>query len=404
MNEKKLLWLPTEPQIQVLQSTAKFRLFLGGIGAGKTAIGWMNVVLEAVEQPGSLGVIIAPTYQSIRDVIWREMPNWLPEDLIEGDLNETKKELQLINGSQILFRSADNPRNIERLRGMSIAWFWADEVTIMPKLVWEIMVGRLRQPGMKYRAWLTGTPRMNWVYDTFIEKSLSEDYFVVKEIPTFSNIHLPPDYIKSLEEQYSGQFYDQEILGKFVSFEGLIYDVGPDNIIDEPLPKHGRVVYGVDFGFKNPSAIVVLTELGNKLYIVDEFYQRRVTDDELVDILKYKQDIWGPGPVYCDPSAPASIEKFKREKIHAVKADNDVLGGIRQVRAAFDSKRLFITSNCQNLINETKSYVWDDSETKEQPVKLNDHGCDAARYALRGFQSGGDSNRFTTMRTSKRNW
>lgn len=400
---KKLTWDPTEPQLKIIDSAAKFRVFLGGIGSGKTACGWMNTVLEAIEQPGSLGVVVAPTYQSIRDVIWREMYIWVPDQIIK-DFNETQKELKLINGSEILFRSADNPRNIERLRGMSIAYFWIDEITIMPRLVWEILVGRLRQPNMRYRAWLTGTPKMNWVYDTFITKELSDDYFIVKEIPTFSNVHLPHDYVKSLEEQYSGQFYDQEILGKFVSFEGLIYDVGPDLIIHDEIKKHGRVVYGVDFGFKNPSAIIVLADVGKDIVILDEFYQRRVTDDELIDILKSKMDIWGAGPVFCDPSAPASIEKFKRVQINAQKANNDVLGGIRQVRAAFDSKRLKIAAHCQNLRNELKTYVWDDHETKEQPVKLMDHACDAARYAFLGLASGGDANRFMAMIASKRGW
>jgi len=397
------VWTPTVPQEQILNSDSKFRIFLGGIGSGKTAVGWMNAVIEATTQPGSLGVIVAPTYPAVRDVIWREMHQWVPEQFVK-DFNESKKELKLNNGSEILFRSADNPRNIERLRGMSIAWFWIDEITIMPRLVWEILVGRLRQPGMRYKAWLTGTPKMNWVYDTFIDSELSDDYYVVKEIPTFSNVYLPDEYVKSLKEQYSGQFYDQEILGKFVSFEGLIYDVKPDSIIKKQLKKHGRVVYGVDFGFKNPSAIIVLAEFNGDLYVVDEFYQRKVTDDELVDIIRYKQDIWGPGKVYCDPSAPASIEKFNREKIHAVKADNDVLGGIRQVRTGFDSHKLLVMDTCQNLLNELRSYVWDDNEKKEQPVKLQDHACDALRYAYLGYTSGGDSNRFAAMVSSKRSW
>lgn len=403
MIETKLTWVPTKPQDQIIRSDSKFRIFLGGIGSGKTAVGWMSTIIEAIEQPGSLGVIVAPTYQSIRDVIWREMYQWVPDEIIR-DFNETKKELKLINGSEILFRSADNPRNIERLRGMSIAWFWIDEITIMPRLVWEILVGRLRQPGMRYRAWLTGTPRMNWVYDTFISKELSNDYFIVKEIPTFSNIHLPDEYVKSLQEQYSGQFYDQEILGKFVSFEGLIYELKQTSIVDIENMKYSKIIYGVDFGFKNPSCVIVLGEHGGKYYILDEFYQRRVTDDELVDIIKSKQDVWGSGKVYCDPSAPASIEKFHREGIAAEKANNDVLGGIRQVRTLLDSGLVLVSSHCQNTINEFKSYVWDDNETKEQPVKLNDHAMDACRYACVAMTTGHNSSRFSKTITSSRRW
>ena len=374
-------WKPTEPQAQIIYSSAKFRIFLGGIGSGKTVMGCMNMVIQAVK-PGSLGVVVAPTYSMLRDVIWREMWQWIPQESVVK-FEATKHELVFVNGSVVLFRSADNPRQIERLRGLSIAWFWIDECTLMPKLVWDILVGRLRQPNMKYSGMLTGTPKINWVYDTFINPETclkGSEYFVLKEIPTVSNIYLPPEYIKSLKQQYSGQFYEQEILGKFVSFEGLIYALKSSSIISIPNYKFNKILYGVDFGFKNPSAVVVLGEHEKKYYIIDEFYQRQITDDELIDVIKQKQDVWGTGRVYCDPSAPASIEKMRREGIQAEKANNDVLGGIRQVRTLLDSGKLLISSHCQNLINEFRSYVWDNNEKKEQPVKLNDHACDALRY------------------------
>ncbi len=398
------IWKPTISQWEFLNSKTKFRLFLGGIGSGKTSVGWMASLQECINQPGIIGIIIAVNYPMIRDVIWREMPNWMPDKAIQK-FDETHKEIDLTNNSKILFRSADNPRQIERLRGMSIGFFWIDEVTLMPEIIWKILIGRLRQPGMKYSGLLTGTPKMNWVYDTFIDPKTctkSDEFFVLKEIPTFSNIYLPPEYIKSLKEQYTGQFYEQEILGKFVSFEGLIYDLKPASIIELPKYKYNKIVYGIDFGFTNPSAVIVLGEYLNKYYVLDEFYQRRITDDELTDIIKQKQDIWGVGKVFCDPSAPASIEKFQREGIQAEKANNDVLGGIRQVRTLIDSEKLLISGHCQNLINELKSYIWDDNEKKEQPVKLNDHANDSLRYSCMGMISGTtDTSRFRAMASAR---
>jgi phage terminase large subunit len=382
--EKEIRWKPTLPQSKILQSNKKFNLFLGGIGSGKSAVGCMYFILQAIQQPGSLGAVITTTYPMMRDVIWREMWRWIPEEIVTR-FDESKHELAFNNGSVILFRSADNSRHIERLRGLTLAYWYADEITLLPKLIWDIMIGRLRQPGMKYSVLLTGTPKMNWVYDTFIDpqkRVQSDEFFILKEIPTFSNIYLPPEYLKSLTEQYTGQFFEQEVLGKFISFEGLIYDLKPEWIIDQPKHKFARIIYGVDFGFTNPSAIVVIGEYQNKYYIVDEFYQRKVTDDELIDVLKSKQAYWGIGKVYCDPSAPASIEKMKREGVQAEKANNDVIGGIRQVRTLMDSGRLLVSNTCQNCINEFRSYIWDDNQKKEMPVKLQDHLQDSIRYVL----------------------
>lgn len=399
---QKIRWTPTKPQAEIIHSVAKFRVFLGGIGSGKTALGCMNMILQA-QQYGSVGIVVVPTYPMMRDVVWREMWRWIPEENVVN-FDMTKHELVLHGDSVILFRSADNPRQIERLRGLSVTYWWIDECTLMPKLIFDILVGRLRQPKMKYSGLLTGTPKMNWVYDTFVNPETclkGEECFVLKEIPTFSNIYLPDEYIKTLQKQYTGQFFEQEVLGRFVSFEGVIYDLKPASVIEIPKTKFSKIMYGIDFGFKNPSAIIVIGEHQGKYYVIDEFYQRRVTDDELIDIIKSKQDIHGTGRVYCDPSAPASIEKMRREGIQSEKANNDVLGGIRQVRTLLDSGKLFVSTHCQNLINEFRSYVWNDNEKKEQPVKINDHALDALRYICISLGLCTDTSRFSAHTSAK---
>lgn len=378
----KLDWKVSPPQKKIISSKRKFKIFLGGIGSGKTATGWMFAVKQGLAQANSIGVIVAPSYPLMRDVIWREMDTWLPKSLV-SDFNKMEKELTLVNGSVILFRTANDPRAIERLRGMSIAWFWVDEITLLPRAVWDILIGRIRQKGMQYSGLLTGTPKMCWLKDLIDEHAEDEEYEIVQKVPTYSNVFLSQDYIATLEQQYSGQWYRQEILGEFVNFEGLIYEIDGIIRIENVKPQHlQRVFYGVDFGFKNPTALTVFGYYNGAFYQVDEFYQRKVTDDELADVIKQKADYWGVGKVYCDPSAPASIDKLRREGINAVKADNDVLGGIRQVRSLMDTGKLYISPRCTNTINELRQYVWSDSETREQPVKMNDHAADAMRYAL----------------------
>jgi len=44
-------WKLTDPQWKFFNNPAKFKAFISGIGAGKTAIGWMLAVYEAVHQP-----------------------------------------------------------------------------------------------------------------------------------------------------------------------------------------------------------------------------------------------------------------------------------------------------------------------------------------------------------------
>lgn len=379
----------------ILQSDAKYRLFLGGVGSGKTAVGWMAAVHHAWSNPHSLGLIVATTFTALRDVIWREMDRWVPEGMID-DFNETKKEMTLINGSVILFRSADNPRNIERLRGTSLSWWWCDEITLMPKLVWDVLTGRLRQPDQPHRAWMTGTPKMNWVFNTFVDDTAfdyvvdrkPEDFCILKEIPTFSNVHLPADYLESLETVYSGQFYEQEVLGKFVSFEGLIYHPTAQNHITREKLRHIKfdmIQHGVDFGFQNPSAFLTVGILGKRKFVIDEYYARKMNEVDIVQVAQAKRDKHHGGFFHCDSAEPSTIDAMRKGDVLAVPAIKHVSDGIRHVQSQFDTGQLIICDDCVNLWNELKTYAWAEG-SKEAPVDINNHACDALRYVMMGIK------------------
>lgn len=386
----------TGPQYAFLTNDAQFRGLLSGIGAGKTTVGLLAGVKEAVEQPGAVGVVVAPTYPLIRDVLYPELDKWLPPELIK-DFSRHENTLELRNGSMIRFRSAENDRQIERLRGPSICWYWLDEVTLMPKIAWDIMLGRLRQIGYKCRAWVTGTPRgFDWVYDLFIAHP-APDRFILSNVPSRSNVYLSPDYFKNLERQYTGQFARQELLGEFVQFEGLVYPEFTHELLieREEIPATlDHIVYGVDWGYSNPACVLALGAVGNTTYVLEEFYQARVTDDELVRIAKQLQDRWGAGTFYCDPSEPASIDKFNRAGIRAEKANNDVNAGIRAVASAISRKGLLVNRSCSNTVNEFRMYSFpetrggDTRELKDAPVKVHDHAMDALRYGIMGMDKG----------------
>lgn len=368
----------TGPQKEFMESDAKFRAFVSGVGAGKTACGWMCVLEYAFKNPGSLGVIVAPTYPLIRDVIIKERVNWIPEKLIKS-FNKTDKELKFINGSSVLFRSAKDERQIEMLRGLSIAYAWIDETTLLPKLILEILTARLRQPGYDPKLWMTCTPRKGWVYD-LLKVDPSDEWFCLDKIPTHTNIFLDSGYVKSLKELYTGQFYDQEVMGEWVTFEGLIWI---PTISSETPRNYDTITYGLDVGFTHPSAISVVEEKYGKYHVVDEFYKSHTNDNDLVKAMKYFQQKYSPGIVYTDPSVPRVISELNKAGIQAVPANNNVMDGLRAVRALFDTGALTIHPNCTNHINEMESYVWKDQD-KETPVKIHDDACDALRYAIQG--------------------
>ncbi len=392
MQQLNFNWELSEFQFQFLTHPAKFKAFLSARGAGKTATGWMQVVQQVVKQPGCHGIIVAPSFPLVDDVIIPEMNRWLPSELILKD-NRFKHNLLLKNGSLIQFRSADNMRHIERLRGLSISWFWVDEATLTPQVLWDVLIGGLRQPNMKHQAFLTGTPKpASWVKKLFIDELTKiGDSFALTDVPIESNRFLPPDYILSLRNQYTGRFAAQELDGKFIEFEGLVYpDFSHNHVLasDSPFlkPPFSRMIYAIDWGFRNPCCLLAIGFKDNHPVVIQEFYRTHIIDDKLIDVAKSWREQFGPGPIYCDPSQPDSIAKFRIAGLDAHAAKNPVVPGIKTVTSYLlaQDKQLYVSPFCQNLINEFYSYCY--SENSDMPIKVNDHAVDTLRYGLHSFQ------------------
>jgi hypothetical protein len=132
-------------------------------------------------------------------------------DLIEAK-NMTDMWISFKNGTKCLLRSGDDP---ERLRGPNLGWFWLDEAAMMPEMVFDIMIGRLRlDPG---RAWITTTPKgKNWVWKVFV-KERREDYSLIR-CTSRDNQFLPGYYLDSLDRKYSGAFHQQEVEAEFIEW------------------------------------------------------------------------------------------------------------------------------------------------------------------------------------------
>lgn len=66
-----------------------------------------------------------------------------------------------------------------------------------------------------------------------------------------------------------------------------------------------------------------------------------------------------------------------------LKANNDVLDGIRLVGMLLNLELLKFASSCTETIKEFASYIWDEKALEhgeDKPVKQHDHSCDAVRY------------------------
>lgn len=167
-----------------------------------------------------------------------------------------------------------------------------------------------------------------------------------------------------------------------------------------------RVVSSVDWGYKNPGVIQAWGLDGDdRMYLVHEIYQTGKQIDWWVAKAKEIEAFYRPELFCCDPAEPAFIDAFRAAGLNAIKAYNDVLMGIQAVqqrlrRGDDGLPRLFIHADaCPErdpvlvearkpacTAEEFPGYIWKppvaNRAVKEEPVKINDHGQDACRYAV----------------------
>lgn len=219
----------------------------------------------------------------------------------------------------------------------------------------------------------------HWLYD---HVETRKDCKFIKST-YLDNPFLPYEQVKEIEnlKNVDSNFWRIYGEGERGHSEGVIYT----HWAPFSEGNSGNTVFGLDFGYNNPTALVRVVESDQNLYWREEIYQSHLTNSDLIPMIK--QIVKPHEVIYCDTAEPNRIEELKRAGIKALPANKDVKLGIDFVK----SRKLFIHSGSVNLLKEIKSYKYMDQGKKkgnepEIPLKLNDHAMDAGRYASLHFK------------------
>ena len=370
-------------QSDFINSIKRYVLNSGGVGSGKT----YSICLKAQElcqlNPGIFGLIGAQTYPLLRDTTLREFLNIVPPEIIKS-YNKTEQHFRFVNGSEVIFRSFDDPN---KLKSLNLGFAGIEEMTDTTEEIFKMLRTRMRQKGMPGCIFGATNPGTfgNWVYKYFIETPIANSE-VIYSISA-DNDYLPQEYLDDLRElkKSNPEYYERMVMGKWGALEGLIYMLSMDQRIDE-LPdkrKIHRWIAGLDFGHDHPTAMCIFGIREETYYQYEELYQRKLSASDIIKEVQKKLEEYDIDIIYCDSSRPEIIEDLQRAGIPAESAIKDVFDGIMHVKGMIGDKRLFINKECHYTLREYDSYIWDAKNTvKEVPVKANDDCMDASRYAL----------------------
>ena len=271
------------------------------------------------------------------------------------------------------------------IQGMTLAGVLMDEVALMPRSFVEQACARCSVEGSKM--WFNCNPEspQHWFYREWILKAEARNclylHFALEDNPSLSR-----KIIARYKSMYTGDFYRRFILGEWVLPEGRIYDFFDESMPTDPPESCTEYVVSCDYGTANPSSFGFWGKKDGTWYRLREYYYdsrkqgKQKTDAEYVAELKRLCGGNVPSHVIVDPSAASFISALQREGIAAVKADNDVLRGIRLTADALKSGKIRICHNCRDLLREIYEYRWDEKCEREAPLKFNDHAMDDMRY------------------------
>ncbi|MET7616973.1 PBSX family phage terminase large subunit [Streptomyces sp. NPDC005408] len=386
----------------IRQATARINIWHGSVRSGKTIASLLAFLLAVRRAPASgLIIICGRSLQTIE----RNIVDPLQDPILFGDVAAEVRHTRGATTAVILGRvvhliGASDARAEGRLRGLTAALAYVDEITLLPEPFFVQLLARLSAPGARLLGTTNPDSPRHWAKVGYLDRAgeldLAAWHFKLADNPSLS-----PAYVASLTAEYTGLWRRRMILGEWVVAEGAVYDMYDEqqHVVDE-LPTMRRHWLGIDYGTTAPFSAVLLGHGDDdRLYAVAEWRydsrarHRQMTDAQYSAAVRKWLSSLGVEPewTFIDPSAASySAQLWSDGHPGVARADNSVLDGIRSVSNALDAGLLRFHRSCEGLLDEIPGYAWSEEAAargEDRPVKANDHSVDALRYAVHSTAS-----------------
>lgn len=353
------------------QATKRFVVNQGGTGSSKTYSLAQLFIIKPLEETGKVFSVVRNSMPSLKASAMRDYFNILQElGLYDEKLHNKTDNTYMLNGNLIEFFSLDEP---QKVRSRRRDYLWINEANELSKEAFTQLDFRTN-----IRMYLDFNPsdEFHWIYDDVI--SSPECELIVSTYQ--DNPFLPDESRKRIEalRDVDHNYWKIYGLGERGASSTKVYTHWR---LCEGLPE-GERIYGLDFGYNNPTALIEVILRDNEIYAKETIYESRLTNNDLINKMLAlhisKEDYMFP-----DHAEPQRIEELMRAGFNVIPADKDVKKGIDAIK----SRRFNVVNDSTNLLKELKSYSWKtkDGKNLDEPIKLNDHALDALRYAVHTY-------------------
>lgn len=408
---------PYPKQETFLASRDRIKAFFAGNRAGKSTIGVVDDLIQAVDEdclpahlrqfkkfkPPFYCRVVTPDLSHTLEVITNKLREWAPTYQLRGDSfdNAYDKGLRVLNfknGSWIQFLS--NDQEVNKHGGAALHRCHYDEEPSEAIRNEDRM--RLADYGGDELFTMTPLEGLTWTYDAIFERR-HEDGITVVQASIEDNPHLDEQSVAEILSGLTEEERQARAEGRFVHFAGLVYKEFDDalHICDSPTQEHLQgqsILVGIDPGITRGGVLWTAFDQDNDGLVFDEFYPSGLTIDQVVAEIRRKNAAWGIEPDYyvIDPSARnrpltggESVESaFHRCGIYPTYGKNDLQAGVFEIKRRLQRKlngqpapAFVVARNCRKFLWEMGRYrIKETDDGSFAVVRRDNHLADCARY------------------------
>lgn len=415
---------PNPRQALFLKDRHKYIAFGGARGGGKSWAVRVKAVLLSYRYPGIKIMIARRTYPELRANHINQL-----RQLLHGlaEYKESTKEITFPNGSVILFRYAQNEKDLDKYQGTEVDILFIDEATQLTEEQFDRMKAFVRGVNnLPKRIYLTCNPGgvgHAFVKRLFVDRAYKvgehkEEYSFIRSLVTDNKalMESDPDYIRQLEA-LPPKLRKAWLEGDWDIFEGQFFeefrDV-PEHYFDrrythvvEPfdIPREWTIYRSFDFGYGKPfSCDWWAVDFDGRAYLILQLYGCTDIPNEGVK--------WHPDRIFAeihrietehkwlkgktiygvaDPSiwdasrGEAIIEAADRNFVYFDKGDNKRLPGWMQChyRFSFDEDgypMVYFFKTCTAAIRTIPLLQFSERIPEDLDTTQEDHFADSFRY------------------------
>ena len=246
----------------ILTNKAKYHVACVGRQYGKSLMAMNLVLYWAINDGPSKILWVSPVY-SQTDKVQKELMQAIGGSGIVKSCNYSSNEIQLQNGSQILFRSAERYDNI---RGLTMDYGVIDEAAFCKDEAWTEAIRPVFMVRGKKVLFISTPKGKNFFYELFqLGQSADNPNYAAYTGTSYETPYIDNSEITDAKKTLPSAVFEQEYLAKFIDSGGEVFQNLDKNCFDTWTNPNGKVYCGIDLGKQEDYTVATFIDSQGKI-------------------------------------------------------------------------------------------------------------------------------------------